>query len=83
MRKITLTGQEKEIENELLKGAYKSVSKKKFDAIAKSLAARKKDAVLNIRVNSSDLSNIKHKAKKFGIKYQTFISELLHKVAQA
>ena len=23
------------------------------------------------------------KAKKFGIKYQTFISELLHKVAQA
>jgi len=83
MRKIKLTKQEREIENELLKGAYKSVSKEKFDLIAKSLAARKKDAVLNIRVNSGDLANIRQKAKKFGIKYQTFISELLHKVAQA
>ena len=83
MRNIELTRQEKAIENELLKGEYKSVSKEKFDSIAKSLAARKKDAVLNIRVNSNDLSSIKQKAKKFGIKYQTFISELLHKVAQA
>ena len=79
MRNIELTRQEKAIENELLKGE----SKEKFDSIAKSLAARKKDAVLNIRVNSNDLSSIKQKAKKFGIKYQTFISELLHKVAQA
>jgi len=83
MRRIRLTRQEKAIEDELLKGEYKSVSKKKFDAIAKALAARKKDAVLNIRVNSKDLSSIKQKAKRFGVKYQTLISELLHRVAQA
>jgi len=83
MRKIKLTKQEKSIENALLKGEYTNVNKKAFDSIAKSIAARKKDAVLNIRVNSRDLLNIKQKAKKFGIKYQTYISELLHRVARA
>ena len=83
MRKIKLTRQEKAIENSLLKDEYVNVSKKEFNAIAESIVARKKDTVLNIRVNSNDLSSIKIKAKKFGIKYQTFISELLHKVAQA
>ena len=83
MRRIKLTKQEKVIENNLLKDEYVNVSKKEFNIIAESIAARKKDTVLNIRVNSRDLSSIKIKAKKFGIKYQTFISELLHKVAQA
>ena len=83
MRKVTRTRQEKADENALLKNEYVNVSKKEFNAIAKAVAARKKDAVLNIRVNSGDLANIRQKAKKFGIKYQTFISELLHKVAQA
>ena len=41
-----------------------------------------RDAVLNIRVNSWDLAQIKQKAQKLGIKYQTLISEILHKVAQ-
>ncbi|NQT90874.1 MAG: hypothetical protein HQ558_06430 [Candidatus Omnitrophica bacterium] len=83
MKRIKLTRQEKVIENSLLKQEYANVSKKEFDSIAESIVARKKDAVLNIRVNSRDLSSIKQKAKKFGVKYQTFISELLHKVAQA
>ena len=83
MRKIRLTRQEKAIEDALLKGEYVNLSKKEFNTIAESVAARKKDAVLNIRVNSGDLVSIKEKAKKFGIKYQTFISELLHKVARA
>jgi len=83
MRRIKLTKQEKAAESALLKNEYIDVSKKEFNAIAKSIAARKKDTVLNIRVNSGDLASIRDKAKKFGIKYQTFISELLHKVAQA
>ncbi len=40
-------------------------------------------AVMNIRVNSNDLEHIKRKAQKLGIKYQTFISEILHRVARA
>jgi len=83
MRKINLTRQEKAIEDSLLKGEYANVSKGEFSAIAEAIAARKKDAVLNIRVNSRDLASIKQRAQKLGIKYQTLISEVLHRVAQA
>lgn len=83
MRKIKLTKQEKAIEDSLVRGEYISVGKAEFDTIARSIAARRKDVVLNIRVNSHDLASIKQKAEKLGIKYQTFISELLHRVAQA
>jgi len=83
MRKIELTKQEQTIEDSLVRGEYVSVSKAEFDSIARSLAARKKDVVLNIRVNSYDLASIKQKAEKLGVKYQTFISEILHRVAQA
>lgn len=82
MRQIKLTNKEKGIEDALINGEYKSVSKKEFEEIANSLATRKKDAVLNIRVNQSDLEAIKQAAKKFKIKYQTLISELIHRVAQ-
>ena len=51
--------------------------------VKEALEKRKKDAVLNIRVNSYDLEHIKQKARKIGVKYQTFISEILHKVAEA
>ena len=77
------TKQEKTIENALLKSEYINVSNKEFDEIANALVSRKKDAVLNIRVNSNDLINIKEKAKKIGVKYQSYISEILHKVAEA
>ena len=83
MRRIKLTRQEEAIEDALLKKEYVDVSKKEFNAIAKFIAARKKDAVLNIRVNSRDLASIKEKAKKFGVKYQSYISEILHRIAQA
>jgi predicted DNA binding CopG/RHH family protein len=83
MKRIKLTKKEKAIEEALLNGEYASVDRKKFDEISQAIAARRKDAVLNIRVNSRDLKSIKQKADKLGIKYQTFISELLHRVAQA
>ena len=83
MRKIKLTKQEKAIEKSLLEGKYTDVSKSEFNAIAESLASRRKDAVLNIRVNSKDLAAIKSKAKRFGIKYQSFISELIRRAARA
>ena len=83
MKRIKLTRQEKAIEDAALRGEYIPVGKEKFDEIAKALIARRKDAVLNIRINSQDLKNIKEKAHKLGIKYQAFISEILHHIAQA
>jgi predicted DNA binding CopG/RHH family protein len=76
-----LAKNESEIENALIKGEFMDVGRAEFEEIAESLAARKKDAVLNIRINSEDLKNIKRKAKKYGIRYQTLVSELIHRMA--
>ncbi|HPO44302.1 MAG TPA: antitoxin [Spirochaetota bacterium] len=81
MKSVKVTSEKKRIEKNLLKGGYRPVSDSEFRAISESIARRKKDAVLNIRVNSQDLEFIKQKARKLGIKYQTFISEIIHKVA--
>jgi predicted DNA binding CopG/RHH family protein len=81
MRKLKLTKNEKEIENALLQGEYINIDKNEFRQIADSITSRKKDSVLNIRINSDDLKLLKRKANQFGIRYQTFISELLHRIA--
>lgn len=83
MRRIKLTRQEQAIEDAALRGEYVPVSKEKLEEIGRILAAYKKDAVLSIRINSQDLKDIKAKAEKFGVRYQTFIAEILHRVAQA
>ena len=83
MRRIKLTRQEKAIEDAALRGEYVEASKEELGEIAAALAARRKDAVLNIRVNSYDLKSLKEKAQKLGVKYQTFISEILHRAARA
>ncbi len=80
MRKIKLTRAEKSIEESLEQ--FVSVDKNEYEQIVQAIASRRKDAVLNIRVNRNDLKNIKQKAHKLGIKYQTFISEILHRVAE-
>lgn len=82
MRKINLTRQEKAIEDSLLRGEYTDVDKYAFTTVAEAVAARKKDAVLNIRVNSQDLKTIKQRAEKLGIRYQTLIAEILHRIAK-
>ena len=81
MRKIKLTREERVIEQSLEE--FVPVRGREYEKIVAAIEQRKKDAVLNIRVNRYDLESIKQKAKKLGIKYQTFISEILHKVAQA
>ncbi len=83
MRQVKLNRQEKTIEDALVKGEYRDVSREKFLEIAQAIKARQKDAVLNIRINSRDLDSIKDKARKLGIKYQAFISEFLHQLAQS
>ena len=81
MKKIRLTKQEKAIENKIVKGEYIPASKAEINKIVRAIARRKKDTVLNIRINSEDLGNIKQKAKRVGIPYQTFIAEILHHYA--
>ena len=81
MRRIKLSRQEKKIEDVLTRGEYLPISEDEFGQIARSIALRRKDAVLNIRVNSQDLKSIKQKAEKLGVKYQTFIAELIHRAA--
>ena len=81
MKHMKLSREEKAIESALLRGEYRPVAKAEFDAIARAIARRRKDAVLNIRVNSADLASIKEKARKLGIPYQTLVSELLHQYA--
>ena len=80
---IKLTKEEKEIENSLVNGEFIDVAPQEFKEIARSIKARQKDSVLNIRINSEDLKKIKQKASKLGVKYQSLISELLHRVAHS
>ena len=81
MRKIKLTKEEQAIENNLEQ--FVRVDKYEYKQIVQAIAARRKDAVLNVRVNSRDLIAIKQRSQKLGIKYQTFISEVIHRIAQA
>ena len=81
MRRIKLTPYEKSIEAALDRGEYVPVSKEEFNELARALEARRKNTVLNIRINQNDLNCLKLKAKKLGVKYQSFIAEILHRVA--
>lgn len=42
-----------------------------------------KYVTIKIRISFLDLEKLKQKAAKLGLKYQTFIAEILHKVAQS
>jgi len=82
MKRIRLTKEEKEIEESLINGKLVPIKGKQLEMIEESLKSRKKDITMTIRVNSEDIEKIKKKAKKLGVKYQTYISEVLHQVAQ-
>ena len=82
-RRIKLTREEREIEEAAAHGELVPVSKERFEEIKRALERRKKDAVLHLRINQGDLDNLKSKAKKMGVKYQTFIAEVLHSVAMS
>jgi predicted DNA binding CopG/RHH family protein len=81
IKRMRLTREEKALEAE--SSMYRPVSPGKFKMITEAIARRRKDAVLNIRINSYDLAVIKEKAKKAGIPYQTMISEFLHEYANS
>ena len=78
---MKLSKQEHEIERAAAHKEFRPVSRAEFEAIAQAVARRKKEAVLNIRINKRDLENLKRKAKRFNVPYQTLISEILHRFA--
>ena len=81
MRKVKLTKEELAVEDNIEQ--FIKVDKQEYNQILQAVAARRKDAVLNVRVNSQDLASIKQRAQRLGIRYQTLISEVIHRIAQA
>ncbi|OGR68142.1 MAG: hypothetical protein A2081_02280 [Elusimicrobia bacterium GWC2_61_19] len=82
MKRFKLTKSEQAIENALLRGEYVPLSPKETRRVADAIAAHRKNAVISLRINSQDLTHLKEKAKKLGVPYQTFITEILHHHAQ-
>ncbi len=68
---------EKEIEKDISK--YKKVSAPKIEKIEKVIKKANEKKNISLRVNSHDLDQLKFKAEKEGIPYQTLISSILHK----
>ena len=80
-RQSKLTPYERRIEEEA--GEYIDAGREAYERVAQAIAVRKKDAVLNIRINQGDLDSLRKKAAKLGVKYQTFIAEILHRIAMS
>lgn len=51
--------------------------------IASDVVKKRKDKNMNIRISGEDLRLIRQRAKRLGIKYQTFVSEIMHHVAHS
>ncbi len=83
IRRIKLTREERAIENALLRGEYVPGTRKEFREISQALARRRKNVVISIRVNNGDLDMLKARAKRHGVKLQTFITEFLQRVARS
>jgi predicted DNA binding CopG/RHH family protein len=81
MRKIKLTKYEQWIEDHA--EVFVPSSREELKLIKEALERRKKDAVLNIRINSYDLKALKDKARKIGVKYQSYLSEIIHRIVEA
>ncbi|MGR3178983.1 MAG: CopG family antitoxin [Candidatus Anammoxibacter sp.] len=68
---------EKEIESDILK--YKKASATKTARIEKIVQKANEKKNISLRMNNQDLDQLKLKAAKEGIPYQTLISSIIHK----
>lgn len=82
MKKVKRAKEEREIEKAPVNGKSQPLKDKELRKIESALKARRKDITMTIRVNSEDIEKIRNKAKKMGVKYQSYISEIIHQVAQ-
>ena len=82
-KSLKLNKYERGISDAIDRGEYIDGSKEESQKIMAALEAYRKNAVLHIRINQGVLQKLKDKAKKLGVKYQTFIAEVLRNVAQS
>jgi len=82
VKKVKRAKEEREIEKAPVNGKSQPLRDKELKKIESALKARRKDITMTIRVNSEDIEKIRNKAKKMGVKYQSYISEIIHQVAQ-
>jgi predicted DNA binding CopG/RHH family protein len=75
--KSKLDSYERGIESEIHK--YVPVTGARRRKVEAILDASRKTKNINIRINESDLSNLKRNAEEEGIPYQTLIASVLHK----
>jgi predicted DNA binding CopG/RHH family protein len=83
MKKIKLDAEEKKIMAAIERDEFVPVTGKELHEVADAIAARKKDRTLTIRVNSQDIYRIKKLADAKGIPYQSYLSEIIHRVSIA
>ena len=83
MKKLKLDTEEKEIMAAVERDEFVPVTGQKLREFAEAIAARKKDRTLTIRVNSNDIRRIQKLAGSKGIPYQSYLSEVIHRVAMA
>ena len=83
MKKMSLSAEEAALETAFERDHYVPLEARQLLEIADAIAARKKDATLTIRVSSTDIRRIKQLAHTKGIPYQSYISEVIHRVAVA
>ena len=82
-KRLKLNKYERGISEAIDRGEYDvSASKEETEKIRAAIEAYRKNAILHIRINEGVLQKLKAKAKKLGVKYQTFIAEILRSVAQ-
>ncbi len=83
MRKIRLDAEEKGILSSIDKDEFMPVTGKELREVANAIASRKKNKTLTIRVNENDIQKIKKLAQEKHIPYQSYLSEIIHRVAIA
>ncbi len=82
MKKQYLDQEEKAIMEAIERDEFVPVTGAQLKRVADAIAARKKDMTLTIRVNRKDIHRIKKMAQKRRIPYQSYISEVIHRIAQ-
>ena len=82
MKKQYFDQEEKEIMEAIDRDEFIPVTRVELKRVADAIAARKKNMTLTIRVNSNDINRIKKMAQKRKITYQSYISEVIHRIAQ-
>ena len=75
--KIKLDNYEKKIEQNI--SSYKKASPRKVAKIEGIIRKANEKRNISLRVNRQDLDQLKIKAEKEGIPYQTLISSVIHK----